>query len=153
MAYDTWAWALTEDAQGAGYPQRFQPIRTDPRLGQRVEAGYSPTRPKYTKAYWIFNVGWSTLHPSGYIYLVDFFDDHRGGIPFYFTWPVGLYGIPPQLYFADPGGLSPWSSEVEPGFGESPTYLCQFDMDELGAERVEGVSNNYWQLEVKLRSL
>jgi hypothetical protein len=153
MAYDTWAWALTDDAQGVGYPQRFNPKRISPLRKQSVEAGYTVTRPKFTKDYWIFTVGWDTLHPSGYIYLVDFFYDHRGGVAFYFTWPVGLYGIPPQMYFADPGGVSPWSSEVEPGFGESPTYLCRFDMDELSADRVQQVANNYWAAEIQLRSL
>jgi hypothetical protein len=153
MSYDTFAWTLTEDAQGAGYPQTFRPKRLSPILRQTVEAGYMVTRPKFTKDQWVFTTGWKTMKPSGYIYLVDFFNDHRGGTGFYFTWPVGLFGIPPQMYFADPGGISPWSSEVEPGFGESPTYLVRFDMDELDFDRVEGVRNNLWIGEIVVKTL
>lgn len=152
MAYETWNWTLDESGGGSGLPQRFLPKRVSPLLKQETEAGYIVTRPKYTKDHWIFQVGWDTMHPAGYVYLANFFYARRGGDLFYFTWPVALYGLPSELYTADPGGISLWASEVEPAYGVSPTWLVRFNQDELNAERVQGVENNYWRVEMELRT-
>jgi hypothetical protein len=140
MAYDTWDW--NKDT-GSGNPSGFEPNRVSPTLKQDKESGNTATRPLYTRDYWIFSVDFSLIRPNGYIYIIDFFHAHRGGLPFYMTWPVGLYGIPPEYYTADPGGLSPWSSEVEPGYGESPTYLVRFNQDQLPVKKARQIS--CWQ--------
>jgi hypothetical protein len=132
MAYDTWSW---DRETGAGFPSGFEPSRVSPILTQDKEAGYTPTRPLYTKDFWVFSVEFSLIRPPSYIYMIDFFHDHRGGIPFYFLWPWGLWGIPEQFYTADPGGIDPWSSEVEPGYGDSPTWLVRFNQDRIPIKR------------------
>ena len=138
MAYDTWDW------DQAGYPNRgFQPIRKSPRLMNSGDAGYAQTRPLWTRDLWTFNLEYSVVYPEGFIYIVNFWHSMRGGALFYLPWPVGLYGIPPEYYTADPGGLSPWSSEVEPGYGEGPTHLVRFGMDDLSLSRV-AAPENYW---------
>lgn len=137
MAYDTFSW--DKDA-GAGNPSAFEGQRNSPIITQESEAGYFPTAPKYTRDFWIFSVSWSLVRPASYIYLMDFWHDHRGGIPFYFKQPWGLYGIPPEFYTADPGGLSPWSSEVEPGYGDAPTYLVRFNSDVIPIAKARQVS-------------
>lgn len=137
MAYDTFSW---DADSGAGNPSAFEARRNSPLLKQDTEAGYTITRPKYTRDFWVFAVTWSLLRPHSYIYLVDFFHDHRGGQAFYFKAPWGLYGIPEELYTADPGGLDPWSSEIEAGYGDPPTYLVRFNSDILPIAKARQIS-------------
>jgi len=138
MPYTNWDWAE------AGYPNgAFVPSRKSPLMRNSGDAGYTQTRPMWTRDLWVFNVEYSVIMPEAYIYIVNFWHTMRGGALFYFTWPVGLYGIPPEYYFADPGGLSPWSSEEAIGYGESPEHLVRFGMDELAVSRVMA-TENYW---------
>lgn len=137
MAYVTFSWDV--DA-GAGFPSGLESRRHSPLVTQDSEAGYTLSRPRYTRDYWVFAVTWAIIRPASYVYLVDFFHAHRGGDPFYFKIPWGLYGIPPEYYTADPGGVSPWSSEIEPGYGDAPTYLVRFNSDILPIGKARQVS-------------
>jgi hypothetical protein len=137
MAYDTFSW---DPDTGAGNPSAFEGRRNSPIVGPDLDAGYAETAPEYTRDLWTFTVSWSILRPASYIYLVDFFHDHRGGLPFYFRQPWGLYGIPPEYETADPGGLSPWSSEVDPGYGDAPTHLVRFNSGVLPIAKARQVS-------------
>jgi hypothetical protein len=120
-------------------------IRVSPILKQDDDAGYQITRPLYTKDHWLFRVDFALIRPASMIYMTDFFHDHRGGTAFYFKTSFGLYGIPETYALADPGGISPWSSEVDPGYGESPTWLVRFVSDRLGFKRLRK-HDNYWGL-------
>jgi hypothetical protein len=140
MSYDTFSW---DKDVGAGNPSGFEARRQSPIVKQETEAGYTVTRAQYTRDFWLFNVTWTLLRPQGYVYLVQFFHDHRGGTPFYFQPPWGLYGIPPEYETADPGGVSPWSSELEPGYGDSPTYLVRFNSDVLPVSKTRQI--DCWQ--------
>jgi hypothetical protein len=64
-----------------------------------------------------------------------------------------LYGIPPEFYTADPGGINPWSSEVEIGYGESPTHLVRIEADSLEADRLQDSVDNYWRVSIQLRQV
>jgi hypothetical protein len=123
-------------------------------LKQDKESGYQQTAPLFTKDCWKFSVEWGLIMPASYIYLVNFWHDHRGGQLFYFAWPWGLYGIPLEMYNADPSGSSPWSSEVDVGFGDAPTYLVYFTQDEFPIER-HMTPENYWKTSgaIELRSV
>ena len=146
---DTWLWNLADG--GSGEPNgEFTPIRYSRMLTNESEAGYRYTRAAFTKDYWILKVGWNAMYPSGYIYTMDFFHAHRGGQLFYMKWPLGLYGIPYEYYFADPGGTGVWSSETEIGYGDGPTLLVQFTTDQLSASRVMS-PENYWQVSFEVR--
>lgn len=141
MAYATWDWSKLT---GVGATCSIETDRLSPQLSHEVQAGYLVTAPAFTKDFWIFRINFKVLRPSGYIYLIDFFHSHRGGGLFYFRLPFGLYGIPLEFYTADPGGISPWSSELDPGFGEAPTYLVRFTNKSLPLTRRDDTTNNYW---------
>lgn len=149
MSYVQWEWDLS--ASGSGLPNgEFTPTRHSPLVKNETDAGYRYTRAAFPKDYWTFRVGWNAISPSGYIYVMDFFHSHRGGQLFYMEWPVALYGIPYEYYFADPGGTGIWSSETEIGYGEGPNLLVQFITEEMSASRVMG-PENYWQLTFEVR--
>jgi hypothetical protein len=116
-------------------------------LSQASDAGYYATRPAFTRDRWLVELEFKMVRPSGFTYIVDFFHDHRGGTPFYFRFYFGLWGIPPEYAIADPGGVSPWSSEIEPGFGDAPTWLVRFDpsMSKLPFSRYRA-AENYWEM-------
>ena len=138
MAYATWSWT------DAGLPNgAWRTKRRSIRLKNENDSGYPQTRPLYTRDLWTFELEYAVLGPAAYVYVVGFFHDHRGGDLFYLNGPWGLYGIPPEYYVADPGGLSPWSSEIEPGYGDAPTHLVRFGMDELSIERFAYVSDQW----------
>jgi len=141
MSYAAFDWTI---ATGAGATVSLETERLSPMLSNTVEAGYLTTAPSYTRDQWLFKVHFKILRASGYIYLNDFFHSHRGGQLFHFRIPVGLFGIPLEFYYADPGGLSPWSSELEIGYGEAPTYLCRFLNQSLAIARREDTVQNYW---------
>jgi hypothetical protein len=161
MSYDTFDYTLS------GYPSSFAPKRVSKILKQDTEAGYTATAPAFTKDYWIFTVGWNAMQPDGYVYLVNFFHSHRGGLQFYFRWPTGIFGEAgsriglsdnditkyytnaPDLA-ASPGSTYPFGSEKEQGFGHSPIYLVKFDMDELESTLIMA-RKNLWQVNVTLR--
>jgi hypothetical protein len=118
-----------------------------PVLYNDTDAGYRMTSPKHTKDRWKASFDYNdNLSPSGFIYLADFYDTHRGGALFYFKIHLGLYGIPYEYYQANPGGINIWDSEIEPGYGDAPTWLVRFDpeMGELAVDRTKLVVNNYW---------
>lgn len=142
MAYDTWSW---DKDTGTGGPTGFDMDRLSEQLVNENDAGYNFTEPLNTKDRWIFTISFSIIRPQGMVYLTDFFHSHRGGAPFYFRAPWGFYGRPEYLYTADPGGVSPWSSEIEPGFGDSPTWKVYFKSTRLPFSRHQ-TKNNYWYL-------
>lgn len=137
MAYVTWDWSQS------GYPSNFSPSRKSPQLRNENDAAYVQTRPQWTRDLWVISLEFSIIRPASYTYLIDFFHTHRGGAFFYWMWPYGLYGIPPEYYTADPGGLSPWSSELTPGFGEAMTLLVRFGMNEFPVSRRK-TAENIW---------
>ena len=140
MSYLTWDW---DSATGSGWPSAFMPEHVDPILTQESEAGVVSTEPLFTAPHWVFNLEFSVIRPWGYIYLVNWRHTHRGGIPFYFRWPYELAGIPPEAYLADPGGITPWSSEIAPLAGHGPTYLVYWVNDTFQVARRKGVNNYY----------
>jgi hypothetical protein len=147
MSYDTWDWTILT---GVGATCNITTDRLSPVLSNTVEAGYLETGPKYSRDNWLFKVNFKVLRPSGYVYLVNFYHDHRGGQLFYFKLPFGLQGIPLELYSADPGGQSPWSSEVDLGAGEAPTYLARIMNNNLPIVRRDDTVQNYWYSESPL---
>lgn len=140
MAYDTWDWDKTT---GVGYPSGVELKRQSPTLRQSSDAGYVSTRPAFTRDRWLIGVSFALIRPAGFIYLVDFFHSHRGGTPFYWKCHFGFYGIPYTYELADPGGISPWSSEIDPGYGDAPTWLVRFNADDLPLSRLK-MHDNYW---------
>lgn len=140
MSYVTWDWSRET---GTGNPSALEPRRVSPLMKNENDAGYVFTSPLHTRDYWIFSVSFALIRPQGWVYLVDLFHAHRGGLPFYFLMPWGLYGYPEPFDTADPGGVSPWSSEVEIGYGEGPTWLVRFNSDQLPVTRLK-MSDNYW---------
>jgi hypothetical protein len=142
MAYVTWDW---DRDTGTGYPSKVEIHRLSPVVRSDTESGYQITRSKWTRDRWLIVIDFALIRPTGFIYLVDFFHAHRGGAAFYWMYPYGIYGIPEEMMTADPGGSSPWSSEVEPGFGDAPTWLCRFATDKLPLSRQKR-HDNYMQL-------
>lgn len=141
MAYSTWDWSKVT---GVGATCSIDTERLSPALSDEVQAGYITTAPAFSKDFWLFKINFKVIRSPGYIYLVDFFHSHRGGQLFYFKLPFGLYGIPLEFYTADPGGVSPWSSEKEIGYGEPPTYLVRFMNQSLPITRRDDTAQNYW---------
>jgi len=141
MSYPTWDWTRET---GSGRPTVFDPYRLSPMLKQDKESGYQQTAPLYTKDYWKFSIEFGLIFPASYIYLVDLWHSVRGGQLFYLSWPWGLYGIPLELYNADPSGSSPWSSEFDVSLGNAPTWLCHFTQDQIPLRRLK-THENYWQ--------
>lgn len=141
MSYTKWDWSVES---GSGLPRGFEPVRRSPQRRHETDAGYFETEPKYTRDTWLFRVEWGHIYPQCYIWLVNFWHAHRGGQLFHFTWPVGLYGLPPEFDTADPGGVSPWSSEIEPGYGEAMWHLCRFVGDDFGVRRIDSAIDNLW---------
>jgi len=140
MAYDTWSWDRTD---GSGGPTDLEIVRHDPILRQQSEAGYMSTRPENVHGIWIFRISFAVIYPWCYIYLVNWHNSHRGGIPFYIQWPFSMAGIPEEAMIAAPGGLNPWDSEIEPGAGDGPTFLMYWDQDDFPIKRLRTV-DNYW---------
>lgn len=120
----------------------FEPIRYDPITKNESEAGYTETSPENTKGIWIFRMEFLKIIPSAYIYMVDFYHQQRGGVPFYFTWPFALAGVPNPV-LATPGGSNPWYTEIETGAGEGPNHLVRWLQNEFPVKRLD-VKNNYW---------
>lgn len=141
MSYVKWDWSVET---GFGPPAGFEPVRRSPQSRHETDAGYFDSEPKYTRDTWLFRVSWGHIHPPCYVRLVNFWHAHRGGQLFYFTWPMGLYGLPPEFDMADPGGVSPWSSELVPGYGEAMWHLCSFKGDEFPVKRLESAIENIW---------
>lgn len=141
MSYVKWDWT-TET--GSGQPSGFESVRRSPQERHDIDAGYQATSPNYTCDKWLYKVEFACIEPSCFVWLVDFWHAHRGGQFFYFTWPVGLFGLPEELYTADPGGSSPWSSELAPGFGEAMWHLCRFKDDEFPLKRRSSTIENTW---------
>ncbi len=142
MSYDTWDWTIDT---GSSYPTSFTPRWIDPLDMQPREARYQSTAPKYTDGYWVWEAEWGFIRPQCWIYMVNFFYNHRGGMPFYVVFPFELADIPEEVMIADPGGLGPWFSEVEPGAGEGPTKLMFFPQDEFPVRKIPNTRQNYWQ--------
>lgn len=140
MPYDTWDW---DKITGSGTTCVFRPKRIDPILSQDSESGTSSTEPLFTAGYWIFTIQFSLLKPWNYIWLVDWKHSHRGGTPFYIEWPMEMAGVPEGAEQADPGGISPWSSEIDVGAGQGPTFLMYWMSDDIESDRLFG-SVNYW---------
>lgn len=141
MAYDTWDWDPTT---GSGRETGFLANPVDPLLSQGSESGAFSTEPLYTSGFWLVELKFGALRPWNYIWLVNWKYTHRG-IPFYWRWPFEMAGAPDEIEFADPGGLSPWSSEVEVLAGYGPTFLMLWVDDDFPVSRVPNVQNNYWE--------
>jgi hypothetical protein len=140
MAYDNWDWTFES---GSGPPDSFEPIRNFPALTQTSDAGYSASGSKWTKDRWTYRMSWDALLPPCAYYLIQFTHTHRGGIPFYIDWPMGIYGIP--LGFgggAVPGGRNPFDSELISGFGQSHIILAKFVSETLALKKMKGF--NAW---------
>jgi len=139
--YATWDWS---NLTGTGKRlSLFNPVRHDPINTQESEAGYIQTAPQDVRGIWIFKIKFDLLLPSSFVYLVNFHHAHRGGVPFYFTWPFEMAGIPEETELAKPGGMAPWDSEIEVLAGLGPTFLCYWAGDEFGLKRLKTQENLY----------
>lgn len=150
MAYDTWDWTRIT---GSGKQMSFQPIRHDPLNSQQSEAGYIQTAPEDVRGIWIFKIGFDLLLAQSFTYIVNFHYAHRGGQPFYLTWPFDMAGIPTGAETANPGGYAPWDSEIAVMAGLGPTYLVYIASDELQFERLNTHSNLYRLSPIELRQV
>lgn len=135
MAYDTFSW---DRDTGAGYPSAFEPRRQNPILTNTDGAAYDAIRPRFSRGRWLFLVSFSIIRPQGFMYLVQWHHDHVGEA-FYFQWPWQMFGTPDAFGEADPGGVSPWASEVTPGFGDPPTHLVYMPQDFLPLSKAKQV--------------
>jgi hypothetical protein len=151
MVYDTWDWS---PVTGSGMPSGFMPDRVDPDLAQEAESGVITSEPQYTAGHWVFDLEFSMIRPWSWIWLIDWKHLHRGKIPFYWRFPYEMAGIPPGAELADPGGITPWSSEIAVMAGYGPTYLVVWMNDNLKVSR-KNHANNYWSTTgaIQLRSI
>jgi len=128
IEYDRWSW---DELTGSGPPTGFAPKRIAPILKQDKDAGYTQTRPQFTRKHWLYRVEWAEDHitPWSFLYIIDFLDGHSGQI-FEMQWPVGVPGMPQNVA---PG--SPWETEDEPGEGGGPIHLVRYLLDDVPLKR------------------
>lgn len=145
MDYAYWDWSQfvsVGNPNGGSGINMFEPDRYDPIIVNETDSGFPESSPEYSHGIWIFRFEFIRLTPAGYRYAVDFFNTHRGGLPFYFYWPWELADAPdpPEPI---PGGLSPWNTEIDLGAGMSPVCLVKRLQNNFPVRR-HPTKNNYF---------
>ena len=143
MPYESWSWNAI--VGGEFTPDDFECEWNDPIFSQESESGQISSEPLFTNGFWVFTMDFKCVRPWSFVDFINFYYRHRGGLPFYFRFPFELAGIPEEAYYADPGGLGPWASEVEPGAGESFTKLVVWLQDSMKFKRIHSYEN-IWEI-------